>query len=1272
MKKRVLSVLLALAMCLTAFSGIAFAQAPLGKVETNIDKVDNMLSGTAIDEQKALINSVAEGAAAAAPTMIEDLIWNPETDVAKADGDVPYIITETMLAIDPNGDGNITLEENQTLSYFVLLKLQEMVESGEVTETNYPNVYKLITGDKEAEEETVAYMGFNGIDDKYDTTGLPLSEAFNMFDGYGDALTELYVNFMKDEDAQIELFAVTGVLEEATREVVTDQYTQLPDDFQERVIARAKALLAEGASREDAVKNAAKEIAEEYGVTINETELVVDTNAALRKVMEIGQTEGHDKMVEVFTTYLPVLFQQSVEEYVYGEGNGSYLEAYRNLMMDDRSKKEVAIVVGHEVTRLLAGSGIMNKLTSYMKAKKPELTGADGYLADANNRQKLFNSDSQTANAAIRELVELVAGWVEEDAVEGNPANLEDGTYTDMKTLVDQLALRDLSASGLVKSFEYILDTVDNENIDFSNIWYNLALGRLTKLEVLRASETADAETGEGSANIDVAVGNQFIQNKIGSDAYLNGCLPYFTLVIDPADAEKYQASIEGSFINYVAPGDDPVVLHITIYRGEGEVAEFDVDRYVSTASVELPGRKPITPPEPTINRFVKEGEIAGITLSVGTPYDPARHPGTVTLYMEEDIDGTEFDIIWPEEAPQEYLDKMNTHNAVATIEGTYVERDEFDEFVNSGEANVDGKVQIDIKFVEGPVDRSVEMTNKTDFDGKTFDMPQGGKVEIPVELNVDNVPLVVLAVAVKDQPGSSFIYTTLSEKQANTYTIVVPEDLFLAQAGDADSVDYTVIVGNQHYDKKDEATFTIKKAGSVVPPTLVYKEVKTQGSQYFRKGTSWANVEAGLTENNKTMSFRDAKNKAIEGLADGDVVIDYNGGAGYSDVTVNNRANTGYDPNSSDSQYIIGKYALPAGFEADPSNTSAYKVDGYFLLTITRSSGGGGGGNGGGTIVNKFTEGTGYDNGNTIRLVGESSNTTVIVDLIGPDGKVIKTVSISRTEFINGYDWDISDIVPLEVGTYTLLFRSKYGDEYDKVTFTVGSSGQLITTDIFNKVDHFNYLLGFEDGTVRPDAYITRDEVAAIMFRLLTDDVRTKNLVNSTDKFSDLPEDIWSMTAFATLNSMGIYRGRGDGTMGVGQEITRAEFAALCSRFAVESASNVTSSYTDIAGNWAENEIKQVTAAGWFQGDNNQFRPNDKITRAEVVTVMNRILGRDKVGSESFDETTVDKFSDLKADAWYYVDMVEATVAHQYEIVDGKEVWKAAEETVDWTVFEK
>lgn len=223
------------------------------------------------------------------------------------------------------------------------------------------------------------------------------------------------------------------------------------------------------------------------------------------------------------------------------------------------------------------------------------------------------------------------------------------------------------------------------------------------------------------------------------------------------------------------------------------------------------------------------------------------------------------------------------------------------------------------------------------------------------------------------------------------------------------------------------------------------------------------------------------------------------------------------------------------------------------------------------------------------------------------------------------------------------------------------------------NTTDHFAYIVGYGNGEVRPQNNITRAEVATIFFRLLTDDVRDENLTK-TNRYSDVAATAWYNTAVSTLSSMGIITGYPDGTFRPNAAITRAEFAAIAARFDND-GDKTTAKFSDIASHWAKDEISIAYNNGWITGyPNGTFGPQRDITRAETMTLVNRVLNRQPETEDDLLPNMTVWTDNANPKAWYYLAVQEATNSHYYEFKTNSqyEKWTELRETRDWTQLEK
>ena len=222
------------------------------------------------------------------------------------------------------------------------------------------------------------------------------------------------------------------------------------------------------------------------------------------------------------------------------------------------------------------------------------------------------------------------------------------------------------------------------------------------------------------------------------------------------------------------------------------------------------------------------------------------------------------------------------------------------------------------------------------------------------------------------------------------------------------------------------------------------------------------------------------------------------------------------------------------------------------------------------------------------------------------------------------------------------------------------------------NGDDHYAYIVGYPDSTVRPQNGITRAEVATIFFRLLTDETRNANSTKS-NSYSDVAAGAWYNHAVSTLSAMGIVKGDSHGKFNPNAPITRAEFAAIAARFD-DKANTTAVDFSDIASHWAKNEISAAANNGWINGyTDGTFRPNNKITRAEAMTLVNRVLKRLPETAEDLHNDMIKWSDNSDTSAWYYLAVQEATNSHYYDLKENKhEKWSKLRETRDWTELEK
>ena len=332
---------------------------------------------------------------------------------------------------------------------------------------------------------------------------------------------------------------------------------------------------------------------------------------------------------------------------------------------------------------------------------------------------------------------------------------------------------------------------------------------------------------------------------------------------------------------------------------------------------------------------------------------------------------------------------------------------------------------------------------------------------------------------------------------------------------------------------------------------------------------------------------------------------------------------------------------------------------------------------------------------------VTNTGNTTLsgvtVEDSLWNDGDAIQ-VDGELAYVADGGTYTIKyDIAPDDMVTITytyIVLRSDAGDTLTNtatVTTDGGTTGEDTTetpvkpvTPIrppvdpdkpeLNTEDHYAYIVGYEDGSVQPEGDITRAEVATIFFRLLTDESRNE-FWSQTNDYTDVPADAWYNNAVSTLSNAGIIDGYEDGTFKPDGNITRAEFATIAVRF-FEATYDGEDLFSDIAGHWAQDYINEAANAGIVDGyPDGTFRPQQYITRAEAMTMVNRTIDRHPDADHLLDDMIT--WPDNPETAWYYEQVQEATNSHAYTMnTDDEqnpyEIWTELLPNRDWSELEK
>ena len=258
--------------------------------------------------------------------------------------------------------------------------------------------------------------------------------------------------------------------------------------------------------------------------------------------------------------------------------------------------------------------------------------------------------------------------------------------------------------------------------------------------------------------------------------------------------------------------------------------------------------------------------------------------------------------------------------------------------------------------------------------------------------------------------------------------------------------------------------------------------------------------------------------------------------------------------------------------------------------------------------------------------------------------------------------------------------FTGWYADKAltQKITTVTMNSDKTVyagweATDVPDKLngdDHFAYVIGYPDGKVHPEGNISRAETATIFFRLLKSDIRDGNLTADND-FSDVSDGQWHNKAVSTMAKLGIVKGRRADRFDPDASITRAEFAAICARFNTKPVEN-SGSFSDISGHWAENEIERAAAFGWISGyPDGTFRPDARITRAEAMTMINRVLCRMPQSESDLLDSMV-TWPDNKPSDWHYLAVQEATNSHDFNRQgEVGESWTKLTSVPDWKQYQ-
>ena len=343
------------------------------------------------------------------------------------------------------------------------------------------------------------------------------------------------------------------------------------------------------------------------------------------------------------------------------------------------------------------------------------------------------------------------------------------------------------------------------------------------------------------------------------------------------------------------------------------------------------------------------------------------------------------------------------------------------------------------------------------------------------------------------------------------------------------------------------------------------------------------------------------------------------------------------------------------------------------------------GGGHTNDYYVTVIVDGKGKVKAEDYRTVGSNETEVIIIPDVEnsvkftmepADGWKVDDVLVDGKSVGDVDSYVLKDDVMLEGPVLKVIFEKKSsggggGGSHDKDDDKDKTPAK--TPDALNGEDHFDYIVGDADGRVHPERNITRAEVASIFFRLLKDDVRSENLTDQ-NTFTDVSADAWYNAAVSTMSDMDIVFGRTDYQFDPDAYITRAEFAAIAARFDSGSYSG-DDLFTDIEGHWAADQINRAAEKGWITGyPDGTFGPNRYITRAEAVTMINRVLNRMPKDKDALHEDMKVFVDNADTNAWYYLAIQEATNSHEYKKdKDGVyETWTDVLPARDWAQYLK
>ena len=274
-------------------------------------------------------------------------------------------------------------------------------------------------------------------------------------------------------------------------------------------------------------------------------------------------------------------------------------------------------------------------------------------------------------------------------------------------------------------------------------------------------------------------------------------------------------------------------------------------------------------------------------------------------------------------------------------------------------------------------------------------------------------------------------------------------------------------------------------------------------------------------------------------------------------------------------------------------------------------------------------------------------------------------TIPVAGSQPDSGYrasgNWNTTPSATTEITKEDTVFIYTYDQKSGGSGGSGGSHKPTVTIpdDVptgLNGKDHYAYVVGYPDGMVYPQKNITRAEVATIFFRLLKDETREANMTKS-NSYNDMKDGAWYTCAVSTLSKMGIIKGYEDGSFKPDASISRAEFAAIAARFDPD-GDTTPATFSDVSSHWAKDEISIAANHGWIKGyEDGSFKPDQKITRAETMTLVNRVLNRLPEAKDDLHKDMKTWVDNMDETAWYYLAVQEATNSHYFKNKTGTTV---------------